>query len=157
MVIRKAKEKDIEKILDLLIQVNMVHHNARPDLFNGPATKYSKGQLMHMLDMEDAPIFVAADETDAVLGYAFCESEQILGSKLRTDVKTFYLDDLCVDEKCRGQHVGGALYKYVIDYAKNHGYYNVTLHVWSGNDTAEKFYAAQGMKPQFICMEQILY
>ena len=65
-------------------------------------TKYSKGQLMHMLDMEDAPIFVATDETDAVLGYAFCESEQILGSKLRTDVKTFYLDDLCVDENAGG-------------------------------------------------------
>jgi len=156
MNIRRAQVKDIEKILDLLTQVNMVHHNARPDLFNGPATKYSKEQLKQMLDIEDAPIFTAADEHDEVLGYAFCRTEQITGNKLRTEVKTFYLDDLCVDEKCRGQHVGKALYDHVIDHARDNGYYNVTLHVWAGNDNAEKFYAARGMKPQFVCLEQIL-
>ena len=55
-----------------------------------------------------------------------------------------------------GTALGKALYQYVVDYAKKNGYYNVTLHVWSGNDSAEKFYAAQGMKPQFVCLEQIL-
>lgn len=156
MNIRRARKRDIEKILDLLTQVNMVHHQVRPDLFNGPATKYSKEQLEQMLDISADPIFVAANESDAVLGYAFCQTEQTVGSKLRTDVKTLYLDDLCVDANCRGQHVGRELYRYVLDFAKKNGYYNVTLHVWSGNDSAEKFYAAQGMTPQFVCLEQIL-
>lgn len=156
MNIRRAQKKDIEKLYDLLTQVNMVHHHVRPDLFNGPATKYSKKQLEEMLDISADPIFVAANDSDTVLGYAFCQTEQAVESKLRTSVKTLYLDDLCVDENCRGQHVGKALYHYVIDFAKKNGYYNVTLHVWSGNDSAEKFYAAQGMKPQFVCLEQIL-
>jgi len=156
MNIRRAQEKDIEKLLDLLTQVNMVHHHVRPDLFNGPATKYSKEQLKKMLAVSADPIFVAADDSDAVLGYAFCQTEQAVDSNLRTSARTLYLDDLCVDENCRGQHVGKALYQYVVDYAKKNGYYNVTLHVWSGNDSAEKFYAAQGMKPQFVCLEQIL-
>lgn len=156
MNIRRAQEKDIDKLLDLLTQVNTVHHHIRPDLFHAPATKYSREQLEKMLDIGADPIFVAADERDAVLGYAFCQTEQTVGSKLRTDVKTLYLDDLCVDESCRGQHVGKSLYQYVIDFAKKNGYYNVTLHVWAGNDSAEKFYAAQGMKPQFVCLEQIL-
>lgn len=156
MNIRRAQEKDIEKILDLLVQVNMVHHHVRPDLFNGPATKYSKEQLEKMLDISADPIFVATNEYDAVLGYAFCQTEQAVGSKLRTDAKTLYLDDLCVDTNCRGQHVGKTLCQYVIDFAKKNGYYNVTLHVWTGNDSAEKFYAAQGMNPQFVCLEKIL-
>ena len=39
--VRRAAEKDIPKILDLLVQVDMVHHQGRPDIFKGPATKYN--------------------------------------------------------------------------------------------------------------------
>ena len=39
LTVRKATEKDILKLLDLLVQVDMVHHNGRPDIFKGPATK----------------------------------------------------------------------------------------------------------------------
>ena len=39
MQIRYAEERDIDDILRLLVQVNMVHHTIRPDLFKGPATK----------------------------------------------------------------------------------------------------------------------
>jgi ribosomal protein S18 acetylase RimI-like enzyme len=142
MDIRRAQKKDINKLIDLLTQVNMVHHNVRPDLFNGPATKYSYERLEKMLDISTDPIFVAINDSDTVLGYAFCKTEQAVESKLRTSIKTLYLDDLCVDENCRGQHVGKALYQYVINYAKKNQYYNVTLHVWAGNDSAERFYAA---------------
>ena len=33
-------------------------------------------------------------------------------------IKTLYLDDLCVDEACRGKHVGKALYERVLAFAK---------------------------------------
>ena len=39
LTVRKATEKDILKLLDLLVQVDMVHHNGRLDIFKGPATK----------------------------------------------------------------------------------------------------------------------
>ena len=39
--VRHAETGDIPAILELLVQVDMVHHNGRPDLFKGPATKYS--------------------------------------------------------------------------------------------------------------------
>ena len=44
--VRRATEKDIPRILELLVQVNMVHHLGRPDLFNGPATKYTEEELL---------------------------------------------------------------------------------------------------------------
>ena len=31
---RKAETKDISAILNLLKQVNLIHHNGRPDIFN---------------------------------------------------------------------------------------------------------------------------
>lgn len=156
MNIRRAKKTDIDKMLELLVQVNMVHHTIRPDLFKGPASKYTREQLEEKMADEEAPIFVAINAQDEVTGYAFCQTEQVCGSNLRTEVKTLYLDDLCVDQNIRGQHVGNALYQAVVNFAREKGYYNVTLHVWGGNDAAEKFYEAMGMQPQFVCMEQIL-
>ena len=37
--IRRAAQTDIPRLLELLTQVDMVHHQGRPDLFRGPATK----------------------------------------------------------------------------------------------------------------------
>ena len=53
-------------------------------------------------------------------------------------------------------HVGKQLYNYVISWAKEHGYYNVTLNVWCLNESAMKFYESVGMKPYKIGMETLL-
>ena len=71
-------------------------------------------------------------------------------------VKTLYIDDLCVDETCRGQHIGRSLYNAALAMAREKGCYNVTLNVWSCNPTALRFYESLGLKPQKIGMEQIL-
>ncbi len=155
-MIRRACEKDIPAILELLIQVGMVHHNGRPDIFKGPATKYDAGQLKDIFADPDTPVFVYTDESDRPLGHAFCIHKQIKDDNVLTDIKTLYIDDICVDEKARGMHVGRKLYKHVLDYAKKSGCYNVTLNVWSCNETAYRFYEAMGLKPQKVCMEKIL-
>ena len=71
-------------------------------------------------------------------------------------MRTLYIDDLCVDASQRGQHVGSALYRHVLDFARNEGFYNVTLNVWSCNPGAQRFYEAMGLRPYRIGMEQIL-
>ena len=156
MSIRRAKEQDIADILRLLVEVNMVHHNIRPDLFKGPATKYSAAELSEKLKDDSEPVFVFTDTEDRLLGYIFCQTEVTEESPLRTGIRTLYIDDLCVDERSRGQHVGRQLYEYVLAYARENGFYNVTLHVWGENDSALKFYRKMGMSDQFICLEQIL-
>ena len=154
--VRRAQQADIAAILHLLLQVDMVHHNSRPDLFKGPATKYTDIQLMMMLGDDEMPIFVCTDETGEVLGHAFCVHKQIIGDNVLTDVKTLYIDDICVDEGARRKGVGTALYNAVTAYAKSCGCYNVTLNVWAINPGAQAFYESLGMKPQKIVMEAIL-
>ena len=156
MYIRRAEEKDIEGILALLLQVCRVHHQGRPDLFRAEGRKYTGEQLAVMLKEEDRPIFVAVDEGEKVLGYAFCILQQHVDDSILTDIKTLYIDDLCVDGDIRGQHIGSALYKWVLEFAERAGCYNVTLNVWSLNEAAVKFYEKCGLKPQKIGMETIL-
>ena len=47
-------------------------------------------------------------------------------------------------------------YDKVVKYAKEIGCYNLTLNVWSCNESAQKFYERQGLKPQKTTMETIL-
>ena len=156
-MIRRAEQRDIPDIMNLLVQVDMVHHNGRPDLFKGPATKYSEEELAVILRDDSRPVFVLTDETDShVLGHAFCMMQQHIGDRVLTDIKTLYIDDICVDENARRQHVGRRLYEAVLAYARECGCYNVTLNVWACNPDAQSFYESCGMKPQKIGMETIL-
>lgn len=155
-MIRPAEERDIPGIMELLVQVNMVHHKGRPDLFKGPTTKYSPEELKAILRHPQTPVFVYADEKDAVLAHCFCVVKQEKNDRLLTDIKTLYIDDLCVSEKCRGQHIGESVYQYVKNYAKSIGCYNITLNVWTLNPGAMRFYEKCGLVPQKVGMETIL-
>ena len=154
-MIRMATEKDIDKIKDLLLQVCLVHHNGRPDLFN-IGRKYSDEELKELLTDKNRPILVSVDENDRVMGYCFCIFKQHINNSVLTDIKTLYIDDLCVDEKLRGKHIGKELYEAAVKFAKENNCYNLTLNVWSCNPSALRFYESCGLVPQKIGMELIL-
>ena len=154
-MIRYAMEKDIEKIEDLLSQVDMVHHNGRPDIFK-IGNKYSEEELKELLNNKQRPILVSVNETDEVVGYCFGIFQQHKDNSILTDIKTLYIDDLCVDEKFRGKSVGKELYEAALSLAKEKGCYNLTLNVWSCNESAIRFYESMGLIPQKIGMEIII-
>ena len=156
MEIRRAMEKDMDGINNLLRQVCLVHHKGRPDLFKYGAKKYTDDQLKAIIHDDNRPIFTATDEDGKVLGYAFCIFQQHINDNILTDIKTLYIDDLCVDENIRGRHIGKQLYEAVLAFAREQGCYNVTLNVWSLNEPARKFYESCGLKPQKVGMETIL-
>ena len=155
-MIGRAEERDIPRLMELLVQVNMVHHRGRPDLFKGPTTKYSAEELALLLQDGDRPVFVWRDDAGTVQGYAFCVLKETRGDRLMQDMKTLYIDDLCVSEDMRGHGIGTGLYGYVLDYARKEHCYNVTLNVWSLNDAAMRFYERRGLEPQKVGMEAIL-
>lgn len=153
--IRSAELRDIPALDRLLYEVHKVHSDARPDLFRAGAKKYTDEQLKEILQSDKTPVFVAEQEGQ-VVGYAFCIHRQFVGDNNMTDVRTLYIDDLCVDEAARGQHIGTKLYDFVLDFARRQGYYNVTLNVWADNKAAVKFYEKIGLRIQKIGMEKIL-
>lgn len=155
MEIVRADNRHISGINSLLCQVLEVHHKGRPDLFKGGVKKYTDEELTEILADDERPIFVAVED-DNVLGYAFCVFIRHENDNILTDIKTLYIDDLCVDESIRGKGTGKALYEYVLKFAKEKGCYNVTLNVWSCNPGAMRFYEKMGLTPQKIGMEKIL-
>ena len=143
---RRANKNDIKRIIELLHQVNMVHHVIRPDLFKPNTTKYDEQELETLLNDDSKPIFVYDD--GEVQGYAFCQITEVKDHKLLENVKTLYIDDICVDEHARGKHV--------LNYARSIQCHHITLNVWEGNNPALSFYRSMGMQVQKTTMETIL-
>ena len=72
-MIRRAEEKDIRRLDELLFQVQRIHAEGRPDIFKlGDGTKkYTDGELKAILADDTRPVVVFEQE-GTVLGYAFC-------------------------------------------------------------------------------------
>ena len=154
-LIRRAEEKDIDRCIILLKQICNVHAKIRSDLFKEGMLKYDKDDLLKIFNNDNTPVFVYIED-DLVLGYCFTQKiiyNSIVNPK---EIKTLYIDDLCVDEAYRGKHIGERLFNYVIDYARDKNFYNVTLHVWEGNSGAIEFYKKMGMHTRFYGLEKIL-
>ena len=156
MTIRKAEEKDITRIIELLGQVLQIHADIRPDIFIPGTTKYTVEELTELLKNKEKPIYVAVNESDVCVGYAFCQLQEQPFSNNMVPFKSLFIDDLCVSQETRGRHIGECLFEYVKNQAKQLGCYEVTLNVWAGNISAEKFYEKMGMRTKERQLEYIL-
>lgn len=155
VIIRPAVESDISRLEDLLYQVHGLHAEGRPDLFIPGCKKYTADQLRELLsDTVNTPIFAAILDGEPV-GYCFCV-RQVQSAASMQKISTLYIDDLCVDKAFRGRGIGKALYDYAVEYAREKGYYNLTLNVWACNPSAQRFYEKCGLAVQKIGMELVL-
>lgn len=155
MEVRCANINDVDGIMSLLYQVAEVHHNGRPDLFKGGCSKYTVEQLKNIISDKQTPVFVAVED-GKVMGHAFCVVTTTDTNGVLVPHKTLYVDDICVDENCRGKRIGTELCNRVKRYAKENGCYNVTLNVWCLNKPAMSFYKAMGFSEQKIVMETLV-
>lgn len=151
-MIRRAKNTDIDRLNELLYQVQQLHAEKRPDIFKLGAKKYTSKELEAIIADDDTPIFVY-EEDGIVMGYVFCIYQVTEETPQLRYRKVMYIDDLCVDACCRRRHIGEKLYAFAADTARENGCSSVTLNVWSVNPAAEQFYQKMGMKPLKTYME----
>lgn len=155
MSIRKATTADIPVLMGFLEQILKVHHQARPDIFKSSGSKYSPEELEKLMTQDHTPIFVYENEAGQLLGHLFVTIKESQSSALNP-IKTLFIEDLCVDEKARGQKIGEQLFQFAENFAQEINCYNLTLNVWNDNAGALRFYQRLGLKPQETVMERIL-
>ena len=156
MKVRQASLKDVDNLYELLRQVQQLHADCRPDIFKAGTNKYDRQDIIDIMQCESTPVYVAVDEKDNAVGYAFCSIKEQKDSANLKPIKNFYIEDLCVHENLRGQGIGKILYDFCLTLAKEKGCYHLTLNVWHLNKSAVRFYEKLGMKPLKTTMEQIL-
>lgn len=158
ITVRRAEPKDYLLIGRLLGEILELHRSGRPDIFEeaeGVAGKYSQEQFEKLLKDDKSVIFTAECENKAV-GYLICKIIIERENPVLKNIKTLYLDDLCVDKSARHCGVGKELMKAAEEYARENGFYNITLNVWEFNENAREFYQCLGYKTQRREMELVL-
>ena len=148
--------QDIPKILDLLRQVHSLHAEIRPDIFVKGKTKFSAEQLENMIADETSNIFVATNDSDEIVGHVFYTFRNQQKPDNMQQFNSIFIDDICVNESARRNHVGEALFEFVKEKAKEQNCYEIALAVWEGNDGAKAFYDKMGMSPKETILEYVL-
>ncbi len=152
--IRKAENKDIEKIISLLKDIAHLHFEGRADIFKDGGAKYSENDLKNIISNEYTPVFVAEYGENGVIGYIFCQIKHRRETKFMQEYKSLYIDDLCVDKDFRGLGVGKKLFEYAEKITKDNGFDALELNVWNFNESAKKFYEKMGMRVQKSILEK---
>ena len=131
-----------------------IHAEIRLDIFIPGTTKYTVCELAALLKQEDKPIYVAVNEEDVCMGYAFCQLKEqpfppTWCPSSRCSLMTFALTSR------RGQHIGESLFDYVKQQAKSTGLRGDPERL-GGKHFGRALYEKMGMKTKERQMEYIL-
>ena len=131
-------------------QVHELHVGWRPDIYEMPEELYTKDRfLSHIRSRE---LYVAR-ENGTVIGYVLLKMRAYdwPGVVRR---KVMVIDEICVDEHCRGNGIGKQMMLEVRALAKAFGCTDMQLGVYPQNDDAVAFYQKCGFTIRSIDMQR---
>ena len=111
-----VKAEDIPRLQELL-EILIVHHHARPDVFKSEGSKFTDAELEAVINDPNKPIFVYEDEEGRIFGSSFLNYKNEVSEKDNGALKahkSLFIDDLCVDKEARGQKLGEKLYQFAL-------------------------------------------
>ncbi|MEG1743062.1 MAG: GNAT family N-acetyltransferase [Clostridia bacterium] len=154
MKIERATQNDLPFLKKLLVYICNYHHINRPDIFKQNCSKYTDDELLQKINDITQYIYIAFID-GLPCGYIFAYLQNPKNHVLN-DIKTMYIDDLCVAENFRKNGVATALMDHIKQVAKSIQCYNITLNVWEFPESALNFYKNYGMKTMSRKMEIII-
>jgi ribosomal protein S18 acetylase RimI-like enzyme len=143
MEVRKAQTSDIEKLIELNLEVHAIHLQERPKLFKKLSAEDIRSSLSHVLTQESAEIFVCLNEGQ-IVGYVLLRIVTPPESPVQKVRTLLYVDQIDVKEGYRRQGVGKLLLEAAKEYAVEKGLDRIILDVWNFNSEAISFFHSQG-------------
>ena len=155
MVIRFAKEDELERINVLRKQVNDLHVEGKPDVFK-PGFNEELQNYVYYIFKDPEQKIVVADKDGEICGFAIlhhiCKPENPF-MKVRDFLD---IDEFCVDEKHRREGIATAMVEFIKNFAKEQGYHRLELNMWEFNQDALAFYEAAGFETFRRYMEMFI-
>lgn len=145
-----ARITDREAVNTLAVQVHAMHVAWRPDIYEMVEEMYPEARFMEAVNQRQ--LYVAKID-GVVAGYVLLKIREYNwpGMVYR---KVMLVDELCVDEICRGQGIGTEMMMEVRALAKAFGCTDLQLGVYPQNDDAVGFYQKCGFTIRSIEMQR---
>ena len=145
-----ARPGDREAINTLALQVHTMHVVWRPDLYEMTDVLYSEERFYRMV--QDRQLYVARIG-DVIVGYVAVKIRDYDWTGV-IPRKVMIVDEICVDELCRGRGIGTEMMEDVRVLARAFRCTDMQLGVYPQNDTAVGFYQKCGFTIRSIDMQR---
>ncbi|MCR5119696.1 MAG: GNAT family N-acetyltransferase [Lachnospiraceae bacterium] len=155
MIIRFAKENELERVNELRKQVNDLHVAGKPDVFKpgfGPELR----DFINVIWNDPTENIVVADDEGFICGFAVINHITKPESPFMKERDFLDIDEFCVDEEHRRKGVATAMIEFIKDFAKENGFRRIELNMWEFNQGALAFYEAAGFETFRRYMEMFL-
>ena len=145
MVIRFAKEDELERINVLRKQVNDLHVEGKPDVFK-PGFNEELQNYVYYIFKDPEQKIVVADKDGEICGFAILHHIYKPENPFMKVRDFLDIDEFCVDEKHRREGIATGMVEFIKNFAKEQGYHRLELNMWEFNQDALAFYEAAGFE-----------
>jgi GNAT superfamily N-acetyltransferase len=155
MVIRFAKEDELERINVLRKQVNDLHVEGKPDVFK-PGFNEELQNYVYYIFKDPEQKIVVADKDGEICGFAILHHIYKPENPFMKVRDFLDIDEFCVDEKHRREGIATAMVEFIKNFAIDQGYHRLELNMWEFNQDALAFYEAAGFETFRRYMEMFI-
>jgi GNAT superfamily N-acetyltransferase len=155
MVIRFAKEDELDRINVLRKQVNDLHVEGKPDVFKPGFNEELKNYVYYIFKDPEQKI-VVADKDGEICGFAILHHIYKPENPFMKVRDFLDIDEFCVDEKHRREGIATAMVEFIKNFAIDQGYHRLELNMWEFNQDALAFYEAAGFETFRRYMEMFI-
>ena len=143
VVVRFAREDELEAVNRLRRQVNDLHVAGKPEVFK-PGFCEELRDYIHAIWADPQKKIVVAERDGAVCGFAVLNHIVRPENPFMFERDFLDIDEFCVDAACRRQGIATAMIRFIREHAKSEGFRRIELNMWSFNREALAFYEAAG-------------
>ncbi len=155
MLVRFAKENELERVNELRKQVNDLHVAGKPEVFKpgfGPELR----DFINVIWNDPTENIIVAEDDGFICGFAVINHINKPENPFMKERDFLDIDEFCVDEEHRRKGVATAMIEFIKDFAKENGFHRIELNMWEFNQGALAFYEAAGFETFRRYMEMFL-
>ena len=155
MLVRFAKENELERVNELRKQVNDLHVAGKPEVFK-PGFGDELRNFINVIWNDPNENIVVAEDDGFICGFAVINHISKPESPFMKERDFLDIDEFCVDEDHRRKGVATAMIEFIKDFAKENGFHRIELNMWEFNQGALAFYEAAGFETFRRYMEMMI-
>jgi len=155
MIVRFAKESELDRVNELRKQVNDIHVEGKPDVFK-PGFGQELREFIKVIWNDPEQEIVVAEDDGVICGFAVLHHINKPENPFMKERDFIDIDEFCVDKDHRRKGAASEMVSFIKKFAREKGFKRIELNMWEFNQDALAFYEAVGFKTFRRYMEMMI-
>ena len=155
MIVRFAKESELDRVNELRKQVNDIHVEGKPDVFK-PGFGQELRDFIKVIWNDPEQEIVVAEDDGVICGFAVLHHINKPENPFMKERDFIDIDEFCVDKDHRRKGAASEMVSFIKEFAREKGFRRIELNMWEFNQNALAFYEAAGFKTFRRYMEMMI-